>query len=105
MLSRIGQNLGYGWRTCRRQPGFAFVLIATLALGTGATISLFSLVDAALGRPLPYPDADRIASLLQRDTRSDGFVPFAPPYPRDLREASVRSCSAHSARNRATSSE
>jgi putative ABC transport system permease protein len=85
MVSRIAQNLGYGWRTCRRQPGFAFVLIATLALGTGATITLFSIVDAALVRPLAYPDADRLVSLLQRDARS-GLVPFAAPYLPDLRE-------------------
>lgn len=85
MVSRIGQNLRYGWRTCRRQPGFAFVLAATLALGTGATISLFSIVDAALVRPLPYPAADRIVSMLQRDARF-GLVPFAPPYLQDLRE-------------------
>lgn len=85
MMSRIAQNLGYGWRTCRRQPAFAMALIATLALGTGATTSLFSILDAALVRPLPYPNADRIVSLLQRDSRS-GLVPFAPPYLQDLRE-------------------
>ncbi|MPZ19617.1 MAG: FtsX-like permease family protein [Luteitalea sp.] len=85
MVSRIRQNLGYGWRTCRRRPGFALVLTATLALGTGATISLFSIVDAALVRPLPYPEADRIVSLLQRDSRF-GLAPFAPPYLQDLRE-------------------
>lgn len=85
MLSRIAQNLGYGWRTCLRQPGFAIVLTATLALGTGAAITLFTIVDAALVRPLPYPEPDRIVSLLQRDART-GLMPFGALYLTDLRE-------------------
>lgn len=84
-IDTLWQDVRYAGRTLRRNPGFAFVLTATLVLGTGATISLFSIVDAALVRPLPYPEADRTVSLLQRDSRL-GLVPFAPPYLQDLRE-------------------
>jgi len=84
-IDTLWQDVRYAGRTLRRNPGFAFVLTATLALGTGATISLFSIVDAVLVRPLPYPEADRTVSLLQRDSQL-GLVPFAPPYLQDLRE-------------------
>jgi putative ABC transport system permease protein len=84
-IDTLWQDVRYAGRTLRRNPGFAFVLTATLVLGTGATISLFSIVDAALVRPLPYPEADRTVSLLQRDSQL-GLVPFAPPYLQDLRE-------------------
>jgi putative ABC transport system permease protein len=88
MLSRLAHNLRYGWRTFRRQPGFTVMLVGTLAIGTGATTALFTIVDAALVRPLPYPEPDRLVSLLQRDARFD-LVPFAPPYLEDLRERST----------------
>lgn len=84
-IDTFWRDLRYTARTLRRNPGFAFVLTATLALGTGATISLFSIVDGVLVRPLPYPEADRTVSLLQRDSQL-GLVPFAPPYLQDLRE-------------------
>src|SRR5262245_2336090 len=43
-----------------RRPAFAVVAIVTLALGIGANAAIFSLIDAVLLRPLPYPDPDRI---------------------------------------------
>ena len=49
-----------GWRFLRRSPGFALTVILSLALGTGGTTAIFSVVQAVLLRPLPYPDADRL---------------------------------------------
>jgi putative ABC transport system permease protein len=68
-----------------RRPGLAITLVLTLALGTGATTALFSVLDAGLLRPLPYPGADRL--LLVGPAGEDGVVSaFAVPYLPDLRE-------------------
>lgn len=85
MLARFLIDLHVAARTFARQPVFALTTIATLAAGIGATTAMFGIVNAAVLRPLPYPDADRIVSLVQQDPRF-GSVPFAPPYLADLRE-------------------
>jgi hypothetical protein len=46
-----------------RTPGFAAVVILTLGLGIGASVTTFSVVEAVLWRALPYPDADRLVVL------------------------------------------
>src|SRR5687768_15096414 len=49
-------DLRYAVRQCRRNPGFAAVSVLTLALGIGANTAIFSVVDAALFKPLPFQD-------------------------------------------------
>jgi putative ABC transport system permease protein len=57
------QDVKYGMRLLRRQPGFTFVAILTMALGIGATTTLFSITYGVLLKPLPWPDADRLVRL------------------------------------------
>ncbi|MBL8211201.1 MAG: ABC transporter permease [Bryobacterales bacterium] len=60
------QELRFALRQIRRNPGFAFIAILTLALGIGANSSVFSVVYGVLLRPLAYPEPERIVSVLHR---------------------------------------
>src|SRR6516162_7039234 len=56
----LGRDLRYGARTLRRSRGFALVAIVVVALGIGATTSLFTMVRAVLLKPLPFRDAGKL---------------------------------------------
>ena len=65
-MSAFLQDVRYALRTLRRGAGLTFVIVASLAIGIGANTAIFSVVNGLLLKPLPYPDADRLAVLWLR---------------------------------------
>ena len=63
LVEPLIQDLRYGVRTLRKHAGFTAVATLTLAIGVGANAAIFSIVDAILLQPLPYPEADRLVLL------------------------------------------
>ena len=67
MLTAIARDVVYAARLVRRQPPFAALLVATLALGIGGATAIFSVVEAVLLRPLPYTGEDRIVMIWETE--------------------------------------
>ncbi len=88
---RVGQALETAWRDVRygarliaRSPGYAAVVVLTMALGIGVNAATFAVIHAVLWRPLPYPDAERLVAI-EVDARGVTDAGAAPGEALDLR--------------------
>jgi putative ABC transport system permease protein len=80
MTGNAFQDLRYAVRLLGRSPGFTATVVVTLALGIGANTAIFSVVDALLFRPLPYPHAERLFAVTLASDKPQGFHYW--PYPK-----------------------
>lgn len=64
-LADIAADVRYALRGFKRTPGHTIVILLTLAVGLGATAAIFSVTNAVLLRPLPYPEADRLVQIVE----------------------------------------
>jgi hypothetical protein len=85
VFDELQQDAFYAFRTLRRNAAFAFLVVATLALGIGANTAIFTLIDAVLLRSLEVPNADRLVAIgdpTRTSSLSQGSARFdLLPYP------------------------
>ncbi len=79
-VDMLRQDVRFAFRTFRHSKGFTAIAIATIALGIGATAAIFSVVDALILQPLPFPDANRIV-MVWMDNRRLGVHEDLHSYP------------------------
>ena len=88
-MRQLSQDVRFGVRTLLLRPAFTVVATLVLALGIGATTTIFSVVDAVVLKPLPYPDAHRLAVAWEaNDARGIPLMNVAPPNLADWRARS-----------------
>ncbi|HVR99830.1 MAG TPA: ABC transporter permease [Thermoanaerobaculia bacterium] len=86
MAKEIGRSVSLAVRRLSQSPSLTLAVVFTLALGFGANITIFSLVDAVLFRPLPLPDADRLVRIIPRDPKIPELNVSSYPVYNDYRE-------------------
>jgi predicted permease len=77
-LESLARGLRYGLRTLGRTPGFTLIAIVVMALGIGANVALFTVVQSVLLKPLPYRDPGRLALIYEADNDQRHASPWLP---------------------------
>src|ERR1700759_5511516 len=78
-MNNLWQDVVYGLRILRRNPGFTAVAAIALALGIASTTSIFSVVDRVLLHPLPYPQPERIVYVAPTDRETGATTDATSP--------------------------
>src|SRR5512135_1760368 len=73
-MTGFSQDLRYAARKLKTSPGFTAVAVATLALGIGANVAIFSLVDEVWLRPMPVPHNERLIRIFTSNPSSEGVI-------------------------------
>lgn len=87
-MNGLWRDIRFGIRMLAKHPAFSAVAVLTLALGIGANTAIFSVIDAALLRPLPYSNANRIVVLYQTDEEKQSDSPSPADFLEFQRQAS-----------------
>ncbi len=86
-MTTLAPDLRYAFRTLAKSRGFTVVAVLTLALGIGANTAIFSVLDAVLFKPLPFPEANRLVALFpRRGNEPLGSGAISPPEYADIAE-------------------
>jgi putative ABC transport system permease protein len=83
MIADLWQDIRFGARMLRTQPGFTLIVVLTLALGIGANTAIFSVVNAVMLRPLPFVNADRLVRLRESNPER-GWPSYSVSHPNFL---------------------
>ncbi len=86
-MEKLAQDIRYAWRKITRAPGFALVVVMTVALGIGGTTAVFNFVNAVMIRPLPVEDPDELIWLGAAKADGQTGMSFSYPEYRELRDS------------------
>src|SRR5580698_3235055 len=79
-METFWMDLKHAFRMFRQSPGFTITAISALALGIGANTAIFSVINAVILRPLPYPAAERIVTLMNSSPQGSGPAASVPKF-------------------------